>query len=111
MNEYYTITESKLSEAQKHYKEKGDLKNYSKYNRELEALPGSKEKSEQIYKENYKKLKREYWKAKYWNDGSGYEETNKELDRAEQIQSNSIVYHTMLKNKNKVDVVGERNGK
>ena len=61
-------------------------------------------------------LNREYNKAKYRNEHLGYIETNKELDRAEQIQANTNNYHKMLKNKRfeherKAYVVGERNGK
>ena len=111
MKDYYTLKESKLSEAQKHYKEVGDLKNYSKYKGELEALPGKKALFKEQYKNNYEKLKHEYGKAQYRNEGSGYEETNKELDRAEQIQANTNNFHKMLKKKNKVNVVGERDGK
>ena len=111
MQEYYTLKESKLKEAQKHYMKVGDLKNYSKYKGELEALPEKKATFEENYKNDYAKLKHEYSKAKYRNEFSGYIETNKELDRAEQIQTISNSYHTMLKNKSKVDVVGERNGK
>ena len=111
MKEYYGLVDYKLSEAQKHYMEKGDLKNFSKYKGDLEALPGKKEKFEDLYMEDYSRLKNEYYKAKYGNESSGYIETNKELDRAEQIQTISNSYHTLLKNKSKVDVVGERNGK
>ena len=111
MKEFYTLKESKLSEAQEHYKKVGDLKNYSKYKGELEALPGKKALFEENYKSNYAMLKHEYSKAQYRNEGSGYEETNKELDRAEQIQANTNNFHKMLKKKSKVDVVGERNGK
>ena len=111
MNEFYKLTDYKLSEAQKHYMEKGDLENYSKYKGELEALPKSKEKFEDSYKENYASLKREYWKSKYGKEFSGYIETNKELDKAEQIQANTNSYHTLLKNKSKVNVVGDRDGK
>ena len=111
MQEYYTLRESKLSEAQEHYKKVGNLKNYSKYKGELEALPGKKALFEKQYKDNYKTLKHEYNKAQYKNEGSGYVETNKELDRAEQIQANTNNFHKMLKKKSKVDVVGERNGK
>ena len=111
MQEYYTLKESKLSEAQEHYKKVGDLKNYSKYKGELEALPGKKALFEEQYKNNYEKLKHEYNKAQYRNEGSGYEETNKELDRGEQMQANTNNFHKMLKKKSKVDVVGERDGK
>ena len=119
MNEYYKLTNYQLSEAKKHYMEKGDLENYSKYKGELEELPKKKKKFKELYKEDYAKLNHEYNKAQYRNEYnskyrfeySGYEETNKELDRAEQIQANTNNYHTMLKNKSKVDVVGERNGK
>lgn len=109
--EFYEIVDHKFSEAKEHYIEKGDLKNYSRYNRGLEELKGIKERSRYIYKENRLKLKRAYWKAKYGKEFSGYIETNKELDKAEQIQDNTNNYHKMLKNKSKVDVVGERNGK
>ena len=77
------------------------------------------------YNVYYSKLKHEYSKAKYRNEYSvlknkyprlkneylGYEETNKELDRAEQIQANTNNFHKMLKNKSKVNVVGDRDGK
>ena len=111
MNEYYALKESKLSEAQEHYKDKGDLENYSKYKRELETLPGKRALFEEQYKNQYTMLKHEYNKAQYRNESSGYEETNRELDRAEQIQANTNNFHKILKNKNKVNVVGERDGK
>lgn len=109
--QFFELADYKFSEAKKHYIEKGDLEKYSKYKGYLESLPGRKEKLEDNYREDYKKLKREYWKAKYGNEYLGQIETNKELDRAEQIQANTNNFHKMLKNKSKVDVVGERNGK
>ena len=111
MNDFFTLRESKLSEATEHYKEVGDLKNYSKNREKLEALPGKKALFEKAYKKQSEALKQAYNKAHHRDEGSGYEETNKELDRAEQIQANTNNFHKMLKNKSKVDVVGERNGK
>lgn len=110
-NDYFKIKKSKLSEAQKHYFEKGDLENYSKYTEELKDIPRQKKTHEQAYKKDYEKLKHEYNKAQYRNEYSGYVETNRELDRAEQIQANTNNFHKMLKNKSKVDVVGGRDGK
>lgn len=111
VDDYYTLKESKLSEATEHYKKVGDLKNYSKYKGALEELSGNKAFMEKYHKNLRRNLTGAYNEAQYRNEGSGYEETNKELDRAEQIQANTNNYHTLLKNKSKVDVVGERNGK
>ena len=63
------------------------------------------------YKLSEAHYRNEYNRGKYRDESLGYEETNKELDRAEQIQANTNNFHKMLKNKSKVDVVGERNGK
>lgn len=111
VQDYFTLRESKLSEAQEHYKEVGDLKNYSKNREKLETLSVRKALFEEMYKKQDEAIKQAYNEAHYRNEGSGYEETNKELDRAEQIQANTNNFHKMLKNKNKVDVVGERDGK
>lgn len=110
-NNYFKLKKDALSEAQKHYMEKGDLENYSKYTEELKDIPRKKKTHEKAYKENYSRLKHEYSKAQYRNEYLGYIETNKELDKAEQIQANTNNFHKTLKNKSKVDVVGERNGK
>ena len=111
IDEYYDLRKYKLSEAQKHYKKVGNLENYSKYKGQLEALPKKKKEFEDLFKEGYSSLEHQYNKAKYRNEYLGYIETNKELDRAEQIQNISNSYHTLLKNKSKVNVVGDRNGK
>ena len=110
-NDYFKLKKYQVSEAQKHYMEKGDLENYSKYTEELKDIPRQKQTHEQAYEVDYSRLKNAYSAAQYRNEYLGYLETKKELDKAEQIQSNTNNYHKMLKNKSKVDVVGERNGK
>lgn len=111
VDDYFTLRESKLSEAQEHYKKVGDLKNYSKYKEELFDAQEHRAFMEKYNSHLHRNLTAAYNEARSRNEGLGYEETNKELDRAEQIQANTNNFHKMLKNKNKVDVVGERDGK
>lgn len=111
MDNYYNIKESKLKEAQEHYKGTGNLEKYSQYKKELEALPGKRDLFDKHYESQYNTLKHEYNKAQYRNEYLAYEETNKALDEAEQIQANTRNFHRALKNKKKINVVGERDGK
>lgn len=70
-NDYFKIKKSKLSEAQKHYFEKGDLENYSKYTEELKDIPRQKKTHTDLYKKDYSRLKHEYNKAQYRNEYLG----------------------------------------
>lgn len=124
------------SEAQEHYKEKGNLAEYSfsrsaseKLNEATKAtserLKGKEHQFEVMFNAN--KIRKEQGgisSAQYLlKEGKDFLsekdqqrlksilETNGTLDEAERTQYNTNSYHDLLKNKNKVNVVGDRNGK